>query len=296
MAAAASSRIVRHLSVDKVLASVVTLGCAAVLCDAYWEGAAPLNGQLRAEGCSLRGDQQLDLSLERCQELERNGYLVIDNFLTNEQVTNAVISLADDKIFAPSQNERDGNKVRTDRVFFFRGGNKEVEEKEGKDQNNALGDVRNVLYRLGYDIVDSGFQGFPKDSDSYQTGWLGVPAMMQISLYNKQGEDGAYYREHTDACDDTLLDLGLTGYLRSRYLRKRYLTCIVYLNPDWEPAHGGCLRIISDNNDDKQRNSVVDIEPKAGRLILFSSVNTTHAVLPTFSRRLACSMWITLNE
>jgi hypothetical protein len=298
MAAAASSRIVEHLSVDKVLASAVTLGCAAGLCDAYWEGAAPLNGQLCAGGCSLRGGQQLDLSLERCQELERNGYLVIDNFLTKEQVQNALTSLEDDKVFAPSQNEQDGDKVRTDRVFFFRGGNKEGEGKEGKDQDKALGDVRNTLYRLGYDLVNSGFQGFSKDSkDAYQTGWLGVPATMQISLYNKQGEDGAYYREHTDACDDTFLDLGLTGYLRSQYLRKRYLTCIVYLNPDWEPAHGGCLRIISDNNNDgKQRNAVVDIEPIAGRLILFSSVNTMHSVLPTFSRRLACSMWMTLNE
>jgi hypothetical protein len=302
MAAAASRRIVQNLSVDKVLASAVTFGCAACLCDAYWEGAEPLNGQLRAKGCSLRGDQQLDLSLERCQELERNGYLVIDNFLTKEQVQNAVQSLADDdddKVFAPSQNERDGNQVRTDRIFFFKGG-EEGEEKEGKDHNmNALGDVRNTLYRLGYDIVKSGFQGFPKDSkDAYQTGWLGVPAMMQISLYNKQGEDGAYYREHTDACDDTFLDLGLTGYLRSRYLRKRYLTCIVYLNPDWEPAHGGCLRITgNNNNNDKQRKvQVVDIEPRAGRLIIFSSVNTMHAVLPTFSRRLACSMWMTLNE
>jgi hypothetical protein len=223
--------------------------------------------------------------------------------LTKEQVQNAVISLADDKVFAPSQNERDGDKVRTDRVFFFRGGNKGGEEKEGKGHDDALDDVRNTLYRLGSDIVNSGFQGFPKESkDAYQTGWLGLPATMQISLYNKQGEDGAYYREHTDACDGTFMDLGLTGYLRSQYLRKRYLTCIVYLNPDWEPAHGGCLRIISDKNDnkntngDKQRNTVVDIEPRAGRLILFSSMNTMHSVLPTFSRRLACSMWMTLNE
>jgi SM-20-related protein len=90
--------------------------------------------------------------------------------------------------------------------------------------------------------------------------------------------------------------LGLVGYLRSKYLRQRYLTCIVYLNPHWEPSDGGCLRIFLLGDDDDRGESVVDIEPKAGRLVIFSSVNMMHAVLPTFSRRLACSMWMTINE
>ena len=119
MAAAASSRIIDYLSADKVLASAVTLGCAAGLCDDYWEGAAPLNGQLRTGGCSLRGDQQLDLSLERCQELERNGYLVIDNFLTSEHVQNAVMSLEDERSLLQAKMNKTETKCAPTGFSYF---------------------------------------------------------------------------------------------------------------------------------------------------------------------------------
>jgi hypothetical protein len=274
-------------SLDTILASTTTLGITWIFGQAYLEGSDPLRGQVPAKDCSGRGDKRLMLYVELCRRLESDGYVVIDNFLTKEQVELGVATLADDGLFVQSPNERVGNDVRTDKIYFF-GGEQAKNEQEQAVGSAGLSDIRDMLSRLGYDIAASPFRGFPRDA--YHSSWLGVPDMMQISVYNRQGHDGGYYRMHKDSCDDSFQELGLLGYLRSRYLQRRYLTCIVYLNPEWEPSHGGCLRIVQ--KDGKE----IEVEPKAGRLVIFSSVQIMHAVMPTFSRRLACSMWMTLNE
>jgi Rps23 Pro-64 3,4-dihydroxylase Tpa1-like proline 4-hydroxylase len=293
------SKILKHLSLDKVTASLVTAGCTGLLWDAHCEGSAPLKGQVRAvqysDGSSQTQPQQqqrvLRLQPGLHQQLDLDGYLVIDNFLSREQIDRAVDSLQDDQLFSPSPNEQNGDAVRTDKVYFFK--------QEHTDE--ALNEIRKALYQFGHDIsTSSSFEGFAKDKKedsssssrlSYSKGWLGVPTTMMTSLYQPNEETGGdYYRAHTDACSDGLVEMGLVGFLRSKYLRKRYLTCILYLNPHWEPAHRGCLRLFPENQDE------IDIAPLGGRLVIFSSVHMTHAVLPTSSRRLACSMWMTLNE
>jgi Rps23 Pro-64 3,4-dihydroxylase Tpa1-like proline 4-hydroxylase len=272
----------KHLSLDKLIASFVTLGCTASVWGAFSEGNAPLEVQVRADDYP---GKHLRPSL--LQQLDRDGYLVVDNFLTKRQIDKALNSLKNDELFSVNPNERDGDIVRTDKVYFLK----------QDDSDAALNEIRKALYSVGHEISHSAFDGFTKDIEreclSYADGWLGFPTTMQISLYQKNdnvGDGGDYYRPHTDACNDGILEMGLLGFLRSKYLRKRYLTCILYLNPEWEKAHGGCLRLFV--GDDQN----VDIAPKAGRLVIFSSVHIIHAVLPTFSRRLACSMWMTLNE
>ena len=123
-----------------------------LVCDAYLLGgscAFEWSAACRRLQSSRRPTAPLELEKKRCQELERNGYLVIDNFLTKEQVKNAVMSLEDDKVFAPSQNEQNGDKVHTD--IFFNGGNQIGEEKEGKNQEKAL-NARRAKYSLSLGI------------------------------------------------------------------------------------------------------------------------------------------------
>ena len=141
-------------------------------------------------------------------------------------------------------------------------------------------------------LCASDFKGFD-ENDGFQQMWLGVPDKMQVSCYNASRSDhsGGYYKSHFDGCSDSISTMGLLGYLRSLYLRRRYLTCIVYLNADWEPSHGGCLRITS-----RDGSTFRNVEPIAGRLVLFSSTSCLHAVLPTYHERFACSMWLTRNR
>ena len=55
----------------------------------------------------------------------------------------------------------------------------------------------------------------------------------------------------------------------------RKLTCIIYLNPDYQDGDGGELRIISDT-----RESVA-LCPDGGRMVMFWSDEIPHEVLPT---------------
>ncbi|MGV3620086.1 MAG: 2OG-Fe(II) oxygenase [Archangium sp.] len=98
-----------------------------------------------------------------------------------------------------------------------------------------------------------------------QSAWLGLRDFdLQLARY----QPGAKYVRHRDAFpgDDN-----------------RRLTAIVYLNPAWEPAHGGQLRM--------HLEPPIDVEPRLNRLVVFRSELVEHEVLPAFSERWALTAW-----
>lgn len=98
--------------------------------------------------------------------------------------------------------------------------------------------------------------------------WLGLERFdTQVALYPG---DGAHYERHRDAF------LGPAS---------RRLTAIYYPNVDWEPSHGGQLRVFFEDG------SSLDIEPIADRLVIFLSDILDHQVLPVFQPRCAVTAW-----
>ena len=91
---------------------------------------------------------------------------------------------------------------------------------------------------------------------------------VQLARYPGGGEG---YRRHRDA---------FAG--RSN----RRVTALYYLNPAWQPAHGGLLRCHLDGGP-------LEIEPIADRLMCFLSERVEHEVLPAFAPRLAVTAWST---
>lgn len=81
---------------------------------------------------------------------------------------------------------------------------------------------------------------------------------------------GAFYRAHLD---------------RFRDDDKRTVSVVIYLNQDWQPGHGGALRLHPEGE------SVIDILPEAGRMALFLSAEMLHEVLPTTRERLSIAGW-----
>lgn len=69
----------------------------------------------------------------------------------------------------------------------------------------------------------------------------------------------------------------------------RLFTAIVYLNPAWEPGHGGMLRTWPPAGP-------MDLAPTWDRLLLFRSDCLPHEVLPTFAPRWAAAAWMRGTE
>ncbi len=66
---------------------------------------------------------------------------------------------------------------------------------------------------------------------------------------------------------------------------QRKLSLVLYLNPGWQSADGGVLRI-HDTDD-----GFIDVEPVAGRLVCFLTAGREHEVLQARAERLSISGW-----
>lgn len=283
------------------MAGAAVAGCLVLVVDADACGRAPLKNETPARHCPLvASNNSFRVSSAQWRQLERDGFLILDNFLSKQQVRDAcqtIETLEAKGEFQSSANERNHGGVqealvRKDRVYMC------------KDTEGGLHEIRQQLASFARNVADSDFIGF---GPSYQSNNLQVPQQMQVSIYGANSDttetDSSssqdYYTSHLDSSgDDSVLDLGLLGWLRSRYLRKRYLTCICYLNDDWTVRDGGCLRLHKNGAEAGTFDSedYIDVSPVAGRLVVFSSLHQWHAVLPTSATRYACSLWLTLDE
>ena len=106
--------------------------------------------------------------------------------------------------------------------------------------------------------------------------------------------NGGFYRRHRDAAPKGL------GYSAEA----RAFSYLLYLNEGWQKEHGGCLRLFTggaggheglDGPDGQDvghaSSSFVDVEPRAGTLVVFRSDEIVHEVLDTFARRLVVAGW-----
>jgi len=99
-------------------------------------------------------------------------------------------------------------------------------------------------------------------------GFLGLnDCEIQVARYPG---DGSGYDRHLDA---------FAGDATRR------VTAITYLNETWRPSDGGALRLYPEDG------STIDIEPVAGRLVVFLSKELEHGVRPAFAPRFAVTSW-----
>ena len=69
---------------------------------------------------------------------------------------------------------------------------------------------------------------------------------------------------------------------------ERKVSCILYLNENWQPEDGGQLRMYLDQQDALRW---VDIFPQAGTLVVFLSSDFLHEVLPAKRERISITGW-----
>ncbi|CAE7812501.1 Egl nine-like 1 [Symbiodinium microadriaticum] len=120
------------------------------------------------------------------------------------------------------------------------------------------------------DALVEGLQGCPAVADRLQHVDWANGAMFAI-----YPGDSSRYIKHVDNT------LGTDG---------RRLTAVLYLNKDWKPEHGGCLRVFEPTMQSCQVKC--DVEPVWNRLVVFwSTQEVPHEVLSSFKDRLAVSVW-----
>jgi SM-20-related protein len=99
-----------------------------------------------------------------------------------------------------------------------------------------------------------------------------------LGLFNFEGHlaiypPGSFYRRHLDQFHGVEL---------------RTLTCILYLNPDWQPADGGLLRIYTDPD---RPDHYEEVAPIGGTLVTFLSARFDHEVMLATRERLSLTGW-----
>jgi len=85
----------------------------------------------------------------------------------------------------------------------------------------------------------------------------------------------AFYRKHLD---------------QFKQVKERLISCILYLNPFWNPADGGQLRIYT--NEENDPDSFIQILPEAGTFVCFRSELIYHEVLPASRERYSVTGWL----
>ncbi len=86
---------------------------------------------------------------------------------------------------------------------------------------------------------------------------------------------GAFYQRHLD---------------QFRGVHYRLITCILYFNEGWQPAHGGQLRIYHPG--EEGRETYTDVLPEFGTFVCFRSDAIYHEVLPGRRERFSLTGWL----
>jgi SM-20-related protein len=209
---------------------------------------------------------------QHLQELEKNNYVVIPNFLTQDlqkALRQDVQKLRDEGHFKVAKIGQDStntlNRQIREAQTCFIGGNR-----DNMPTHPARTDMIKILEAVCQRLSNNAILQSPKlDSNLSELLYAYYP-------------QGGFYRRHRDAIS------GSASVLRT-------FSLLLYLNRDWKPADGGNLRMHMDGGGDELPTGVkpnfLDIPPEGGTLVLFNSAKVPHEVLDTNSERLAIVGW-----
>ncbi|HKQ23345.1 MAG TPA: 2OG-Fe(II) oxygenase [Burkholderiales bacterium] len=112
---------------------------------------------------------------------------------------------------------------------------------------------------------------------------LALNRQLQLGLFEfechfSRYAPGAFYRKHFDQFRDD---------------GRRRLSCVLYLNENWEREDGGELRLYVGAS---KAGEFEDVLPVGGTLVLFLSERFAHEVLPAKRERLSLTGWFKSRE
>lgn len=219
------------------------------------------------------------------QHPESPGFVVKERFLGHDSATkarNALVTLAQtetlrDARVGHGEKVRSERTVRGDRILWL----KRPRDLSARPSDpNALDPaIVNLLKRV--ETLVFGVKAALAPA-------LDVRNVTSTQLAIFPG-DGSRFVRHADTyssahADDAAPSTGPTDLVR-------LVTCVYYLNPDWEPAHAGQLRVYVNGASSSSGPKHWDVAPALDTLVVFRSLDVEHEVLPTFHDRMALTIW-----
>ena len=222
------------------------------------------------------------------QHLADHGFVVVEDFLSEslrDDLREDVVNLRSLDLFKIAKIGHDGlvqdenvpfRDIRFSETCFI------GKAKEPGPTSKARQQLYNVLDELKVEL---------NTNDVVKHGHLtkNVPSLdsdleeLMYAYYPR----GGYYRRHRDAEPESVSNW------------RRY-SLLLYLNENWKPEDGGQLRIHRDSGGDElplgELPNYIDIQPKAGTLVLFRSDLCPHEVLDTSKERIAIVGWFLSEE
>ena len=164
----------------------------------------------------------------------------------------------------------------------------ELDRLENEDRLRRAGIGRETDYQLDRDIRRDRIRWLNRESE-IQAELLDFADTLKdrlnralfLGLFEFEGHfalypEGAFYRTHYDSF---------------RGAASRIVSLVLFLNPDWQPEHGGELVLYADDRTTERAR----IDPIDGRLVLFLSEEIPHEVRPTHAPRRSVAGWYRLN-
>lgn len=225
----------------------------------------------------------VNLNPSDLQHLADKGYVVVEDFLDlslQEELRKDVFELRSSKKFKIAKIGHDGmvqdentpfRDIRhSETCFIGRANEPDLKSKARTQLYQVLDQLKSVLDTD--DVVKQGHltKNVPTlDSDMEELMYAYYP-------------QGGYYRRHRDAEPESVSNW-------------RKYSLLLYLNQDWTSKDGGELRIHRDSGGDElpvgELPNFMDVQPKAGTLVLFRSDMCPHEVMDTQKERIAIVGW-----
>ncbi|KAM9965619.1 hypothetical protein ACTFIR_005790 [Dictyostelium discoideum] len=219
---------------------------------------------------------------ESLNQLEKKGYLIIDNFLNDLNKINLIYDesynqFKENKLIEAGMNKGTDKwkdkSIRGDYIqWIHRDSNSRIQD---KDLSSTIPNINYLLDKL--DLIKNEFDNVIPNFNSIKT-------QTQLAVYL----NGGRYIKHRDSF-----------YSSESLTISRRITMIYYVNKDWKKGDGGELRLYTNNPNNtnqkelKQTEEFIDIEPTADRLLIFLSPFLEHEVLQcNFEPRIAITTWI----
>jgi SM-20-related protein len=197
---------------------------------------------------------QLDPMAHAIEAIANQGYAIIDDFLTTDEIATLAEIIK--------------NKWLNDQMVSAKTG------KSGLKNQDIRSDY---IAWLEEEDVTPAVQAYFRQMEMLRL-MLNTQLFMNVQELETHAAlypVGGRYQKHLDQFSHGASD----------NIQHRQLSTVLYLNENWQPHHGGALKLHLDED------NAIDILPNAGRIVLFLSAKFWHEVLPANRERISLTGW-----